>query len=66
MVNNTSKPLWALGLLSFVDVCCGFEFLFLVTFFLMLDGQLVASDECGSLVMMNSESVEKYLNDIKW
>jgi hypothetical protein len=26
----------------------------------------VASDECGSLVMMNSESVEKDLNDIKW
>jgi len=32
----------------------------------MLDVQLVASDECGSLVMMNSESVEKDLNDIKW
>jgi hypothetical protein len=52
--------------LSFVDVCCDFEFLFLVTFFLMLDVQLAASDEHGSLVMMNSESVEKVLNDIKW
>jgi hypothetical protein len=31
----------------------------------MLDVQFVASDECGSLVMMNNESVEKDLNDIK-
>jgi hypothetical protein len=66
MVNSASKPLWALGLLSFADVCCDFELLFLVIFLKMLDVQLVASDECGSLVMMNSESVEKDLNDIKW